>query len=92
MLTVSDSYADGQVFHLSVSEIATPKEQTAAIQKALTAVASHGGGTVDLSAGTWTVAGTGKAADGCLKIGSNTTLSGAGMGETILKLADGSQR
>jgi parallel beta-helix repeat protein len=62
---------------------------TAVIQQALTAAETHGGGTVTLSAGTWTVDGTGKAADGCLQIGSNTTLTGAGTGVTLLKLADG---
>jgi parallel beta-helix repeat protein len=90
MLTVSYQTNDGLALQIAVSENATPKEQTAAIQKALSAVAEHGGGTVSLSAGVWTVAGTGKAADGCLKIGSNTTLEGAGSGATVLKLADGS--
>lgn len=90
MLTVSYGYADGRHFTLSVSETATAKDQTAAIQKALNAVAANGGGNVELSAGTWLVAGTGKASDGCLKIGSNTTLAGADTGNTVLKLADGS--
>jgi parallel beta-helix repeat protein len=90
MPTVSYSYADGSQFTVTVADNATPQAQTAAIQSALTAVAANGGGTVSLSAGTWTLAGTGKAADGCLKIGSNTTLEGAGMGQTVLKLADGS--
>jgi parallel beta-helix repeat protein len=90
MLTVSFQANDGTALQISVSESATPKEQTAAIQKALSAVGDHGGGTVSLSAGVWTVAGTGKAADGCLNIGSNTTLEGAGSGATVLKLADGS--
>ena len=90
MLAVSYTYADGRHFMLSVAETATTKDQTAAIQKALSAVAANGGGNVELSAGTWTVAGTGKASDGCLKIGSNTTLEGASSGNTVLKLADGS--
>ncbi len=90
MHVISYSYASGQTFQLQVADTATAAQQTAAIQKALTAVAGHGGGTVSLSADTWTLQGTGKAADGCLKIGSSTTLEGAGMGATILKLADGS--
>ena len=69
---------------------ATAAEQTAAIQSALDLVAEAGGGHVRLSAGTFTLAGTGNAADGCLRIGSNTTLEGAGMGTTTLRLADGS--
>lgn len=90
MHVISYSYANGQTFQIQVADSATAAQQTAAIQKALTAVASHGGGAVSLSADTWTLQGTGKAADGCLKIGSNTVLQGAGMGATILKLADGS--
>ena len=90
MLTVSYTYTDGRHYTLSVADTATAKDQTAAIQKALNAVAANGGGDVALSAGTWTVAGTGKASDGCLKIGSNTTLEGANSGGTVLKLADGS--
>jgi parallel beta-helix repeat protein len=90
MLTVHYAYADGRTFSASILETASAASQTAAIQKALTAVATNGGGEVHLSAGTWTVAGTGKASDGCLKIGSNTTLEGAGLGATVLKLADGS--
>ena len=90
MLIVSYTYTDGRHYTLSVADTATAKDQTAAIQKALTAVAANGGGHVDLSAGTWAVAGTGKASDGCLKIGSNTTLEGAVSGGTVLKLADGS--
>ncbi len=90
MLTVSYRYADGQTFQIDLSDTAAAKDQTAAIQKALSAVGSHNGGTVSLSSGAWTVAGTGKAADGCLKIGSNTTLEGSGTGVTVLKLADGS--
>ncbi len=90
MLTVSYVCADGLTFQLAVSEAATAGAQTAVIQSALDTVAGHGGGTVSLSAGTWTLAGSGKAADGCLKIGSDTALEGAGMGATVLKLADGS--
>jgi parallel beta-helix repeat protein len=90
MLTVSYRTADGQTAQISLSDSATAAAQTAAIQGALNTAAAHGGGTVSLSGGTWTVAGTGKAADGCLKIGSNTTLEGAGSGATVLKLADGS--
>ncbi len=89
MLTVSYTYTDGRAFTLQLADTATAKDQTAAIQKALSAVGAAGGGAVQLSAGDWTVQGTGKASDGCLKIGSNTTLEGAGSA-TTLKLADGS--
>jgi Ca2+-binding RTX toxin-like protein len=89
MFTISYHFADGRSFVTDVAETASAQAQTAAIQLALTAVAANGGGGVSLSAGVWTVAGTGKAADGCLKIGSNTTLEGAGAGLTVLKLVDG---
>lgn len=77
-------------FTILISEAAAASEQTKAIQSALDAVAGKAGGYVDLSAGTFTVTGTGKASDGALRIGSETTLSGAGMGQTTIKLADGS--
>lgn len=89
MLTITYSYA-GATQTISLADTATAKAQTAAIQTALDAVASHGGGKVELSAGTFTIAGTGKASDGGLRVGSNTELAGAGMGNTVLKLADGS--
>ncbi|RML40243.1 putative Mannuronan C-5-epimerase, partial [Pseudomonas syringae pv. maculicola] len=41
-----------------------------------------------LAAGTYIVSGGEEPSDGCLMLKSNVTLSGAGMGETIIKLAD----
>ena len=90
MLTITYSYDGAALQTITLSETETAKAQTAAIQSALDAVAGHVGGSVVLSAGTFTITGTGKAADGALRIGSDTALTGAGMGETILKLADGS--
>jgi Ca2+-binding RTX toxin-like protein len=90
MLTVTYTTNAGQAFTTQVASTSTAATQTAAIQAALDQAATQGGGTVTLSEGTWTLAGTGKAADGCLKVGSQTTLEGAGQGSTILKLADGS--
>lgn len=89
MLSVTYSYAGGPTVTIQIDESATPQTQTAAIQGALDAVADHAGATVTLSAGTFTVIGTGTAADGCLRVGSDTTFQGAGMGETVVKLADG---
>lgn len=63
---------------------------TNAIQAALDAAHAAGGGTVVMPAGTFLVTGHGDASEGCLKIYSNTTLSGDGMGETEIKLKDGS--
>lgn len=65
------------------------KDDTAAIQAALDAAHNAGGGHVVLSAGTYTIKGTGTASDGALRIYSNTEISGDGIGKTILKLADG---
>ncbi len=90
MLTISFSYTGATTQTIEIAETASAKDQTMAIQRALDTVSGHEGGTVSLSSGTFTVVGTGKAADGALKIGSNTTLQGAGMGDTMLKLADGS--
>ncbi|WP_122669584.1 M10 family metallopeptidase C-terminal domain-containing protein [Pseudomonas viridiflava] len=63
---------------------------TAAIQATIDAAAAAGGGEVVLAAGTYIVSGGEEPSDGCLMLRSNVTLSGAGMGETIIKLADGS--
>jgi Ca2+-binding RTX toxin-like protein len=90
MLEVTFGYTGSSTQVLTFSETLSAAEQTKAIQKALDAVAGHAGGYVNLSAGTFTVTGTGKASDGALRIGSNTDLSGAGSGLSILKLADDS--
>jgi parallel beta-helix repeat protein len=90
MLTATWTTGRGASLSVSLSEAATAAEQTHAIQNALDTVAAAGGGTVTLSAGDWTLAGTGKAADGCIQVGSNTILEGAGAGQTVLTLADGS--
>lgn len=90
MLTISYVYTGSLAQEINLADGATPQQQTAAIQAALDAVAGHTGGAVSLSSGTFTVIGTGTAADGALRIGSETTLQGAGIAQTIIKLADGS--
>lgn len=90
MLTITYSYFGAPATVIELAETASPADQTAAIQSALDAVAGLPRGTVSLSEGTFTVVGTGTAADGALRIGSETTLEGAGMGLTTIKLADGS--
>lgn len=90
MPTITFSFTGSPVQTLTLDAAATAQAQTAAIQSALDAVAGHAGGRVTLSAGTFTLAGPADPANGCLRIGSQTTLEGAGMGQTILKLADGS--
>lgn len=90
MLSVTFSYDGLNATTLTFAETTSAKQQTALIQSALDAVAGHAGATVTLSAGLFSITGTGKAADGALRVGSETTLTGAGMGATTLKLADGS--
>ncbi|HEX8594626.1 MAG TPA: glycosyl hydrolase family 28-related protein [Pseudomonas sp.] len=65
-------------------------DDTAAIQATIDAAAAAGGGTVEMSAGTYVVSAGEEPSDGCLMLKSNVTLSGAGMGETVIKLEDGS--
>lgn len=64
-------------------------DDTKAIQAALDAAHAAGGGHVYIPEGTYILTGTGDASDGALRVYSNTELYGDGMGETILKLADG---
>ena len=90
MLSLTFGYSGSVSKTLTIDATLSPAVQTAAIQSALDAVAGHTGGFVTLSAGTFTVSGTGKASDGALRVGSETVFSGAGMGETIIKLAAGS--
>ena len=90
MLTITYSYLGGPTQTISLDGATTSAgQQTAAIQSALDAVAGHAGANVTLSAGTFTVIGNGTASNGALRVGSETTLEGAGMGQTVLKLADG---
>ena len=90
MLTITFGFTATAAQTISISEQLSAAAQTSAIQSALDAVAGNAGGFVSLSAGTFTVAGTGKASDGALRVGSDTVFSGAGIGETVIKLADGS--
>jgi Ca2+-binding RTX toxin-like protein len=90
MLTITYGFSTSTPLMLSLSEQLSAAAQTAAIQGALDAVAGHTGGFVTLSSGTFTVSGTGKAADGALRVGSDTVFSGAGIGDTVIKLAAGS--
>lgn len=59
-----------------------------AIQAALDAAQAAGGGVVDLPPGTFKVSRAGAASLGCLRIGDNTTLRGAGRDLTIIKADD----
>lgn len=61
-------------------------DDTRAIQAALDAVARRGGGTVLVPAGTWVVAPSGTKT--WLKVGSDTTVQGAGETATVFKVKD----
>ncbi|WP_055129021.1 putative Ig domain-containing protein [Pseudomonas mediterranea] len=65
-------------------------DDTAAIQAAIDAAAAAGGGEVYVPAGTYIVSGGEEPSDGCLMLKSNVHLYGDGMGETTVKVADGS--
>ena len=65
-------------------------DDTAAIQSAIDAAAAAGGGQVYMPTGTYIVSGGEEPSDGCLMLKSNVYLYGDGMGETTVKVADGS--
>ncbi|MCI0996061.1 putative Ig domain-containing protein [Pseudomonas corrugata] len=65
-------------------------DDTAAIQAAIDAAAAAGGGQVYVPAGTYIVSAGEEPSDGCLMLKSNVHLYGDGMGETTVKVADGS--
>ncbi|KJZ64419.1 putative Ig domain-containing protein [Pseudomonas fluorescens] len=65
-------------------------DDTAAIQSAIDAAAAAGGGQVYVPTGTYIVSGGEEPSDGCLMLKSNVYLYGDGMGETTVKVADGS--
>ncbi len=67
-------------------------DDTAAIQAAVDAAAAAGGGQVYVPSGTYIVSGGEEASDGCIMLKSNVYMYGDGMGETTLKLADGSNQ
>ena len=89
MRSITYSYAGLATQTITIADSATAAEQTAAIQTALDTVAGHAGGKVALSAGTFSIAPGPRPQDGALKIGSMTELYGAGLGVTVLQLADG---
>lgn len=59
-----------------------------ALQVAIDAAYTAGGGIVYLPEGDYRVSGTGTAAAGCLQLKNNVTLMGAGRDKTIIKLKD----
>lgn len=65
-------------------------DDTAAIQSAIDAAAAAGGGQVYMPTGTYIVSGGEEPSDGCLMLKSNVYLFGDGMGDTTVKVADGS--
>ncbi|WP_349617119.1 M10 family metallopeptidase C-terminal domain-containing protein [Azotobacter salinestris] len=65
-------------------------DDRAAIQAAIDAAYASGGGTVHLPPGEYRVSAAGEPSDGCLLLRDGVYLAGAGMGETVVKLVDGS--
>ncbi|WP_415860944.1 glycosyl hydrolase family 28-related protein [Azotobacter vinelandii] len=67
-------------------------DDRASIQAAIDAAYAAGGGTVYLPAGEYRVSAAGEPGDGCLMLKDGVYLAGAGMGETVIKLIDGSDQ
>jgi parallel beta-helix repeat protein len=92
ILTITYSSATTGVQTVSFSDGATPEYQRAQVQAALDAVAGQSNASVVLSGGTFTVQPppAGKPSDGCLRISSETTLSGSSdpLQPTVIKLAN----
>lgn len=65
-------------------------DDTAAIQAAIDAAFTAGGGVVYLPEGVYRVSGEGTGSGNCLTMHSQVDLIGDGMGSTVLKLVDGS--
>ena len=65
-------------------------DDTQAIQRAIEAAYKAGGGEVYVPAGTYKVSAGDEPGDGCLMLRNNVHLYGAGMGKTVIKVADGS--
>lgn len=65
-------------------------DDTAAIQAAIDAAFTAGGGVVYLPEGVYRVSGDGAGSGNCLTMHSQVDLVGDGMGSTVLKLVDGS--
>ncbi|WJN60294.1 glycosyl hydrolase family 28-related protein [Pseudomonas sp. SO81] len=65
-------------------------DDTAAIQAAIDAAFTAGGGVVYLPEGVYRISGDGTGAGNCLTMHSQVDMIGAGMGSTVLKLVDGS--
>ena len=65
-------------------------DDSAFIQAAIDAAYEAGGGTVYIPSGTFIISGNNtNPSQGCVEVRSNVTLTGEGMGVTVLKLADG---
>lgn len=65
-------------------------DDTVALQHAIDAAANMGGAEVRLGAGTFLVSGLASGGGTALQLSRGVTLNGAGIGNTTLKLADGS--
>ncbi len=88
MRTISVTLTGGTAAVTTIADTATAEEARAAIQAALDqASANATGGSVQLSAGVYTVTAGIDAGEGALRVGSNTAFEGAGIGLTTIQLA-----
>ena len=87
MRTITVTLTGGTAGVVTLDDAATATQTRDAIQAALDQTSHNAtGGTVSLSAGTYTVAPGIDAGEGALRVGSNTTFEGAGMGATTIRL------
>ena len=87
--TITLTIAGGAVTSVVLDDAASAVTTRDAIQAALIkAAANPTGGTVELSAGVYTVAAGIDAGAGALRVGNNTTFQGAGIGLTTIRLDD----
>ncbi|MEE1655217.1 right-handed parallel beta-helix repeat-containing protein [Microvirga sp. CF3062] len=89
MARVIDASTHGAIANDSIDDSAAINAAVNAAHAEYLKNPSAGRVTVILPAGTLLVKGTGDKSDGAVSMLSNTALQGAGMGRTILKVADG---
>lgn len=88
MRTITVTISGGATTVVNLDDAASAIDTRDAIQAALDETAASAlGGKVELSGGVFVVAALSDAGDGALRVGSNTTFQGAGMGLTTIKLA-----
>jgi hypothetical protein len=87
-MSIFESFLGGYTVPNGINGADATFDNRTAIQSAIDTVSSAGGGLVYLPKGTFMLSGTGTANEGALRLKSNVTLQGSGIGATILKILD----